>query len=249
MNRNIRSSRFSPSIIYILLIFAFAFISFSPATASGYQVTLVWDENSETNLAGYRVFCRQVDQSYDYDTPAWEGTGTTCTVFDLDDNTVYCFVARAYDNFDNMSTDSNEVRYQPEDSDQPTIESGSQVIIDNGDAGTSSTGTWKVSSGPNPYGDNSLYSQDGDATHSFEAYADGFYEVSIWWTYHSTRCTSVPIEIYDGDTWLDTVKVNQQSNGGQWNVLGTYAFNGTARIVIISEGNCTTCADAVRFAQ
>ena len=55
--------------------------------------------------------------------------------------------------------------------------------------------------------------------------------------------------LYDGDTWLDTVEVNQKSNGGQWNVPGTYAFNGTARRVIISEGNCTTNADAVRFVQ
>ena len=32
------------------------------------------------------------------------------------------------------------------------------IIIDNGDEGNSFTGTWKVSSCPNPYGANSLYS-------------------------------------------------------------------------------------------
>ena len=58
-----------------------------------------------------------------------------------------------------------------------------------------------------------------------------------------------PVGIDDGATWLDTVEVNQKANGGRWIVPGTYAFNGIARVVIISEGNCTTNADAVSFVQ
>ncbi len=68
------------------------------------------------------------------------------------------------------------------------------------------------------------------------------------WTYWSNRCTSVPVEIYDGSTLIDMVNVNQLQNDGQWNVLGTYGFNGTARVVINSQGGCTTGANAVKFA-
>jgi hypothetical protein len=123
-----------------------------------------------------------------------------------------------------------------------------EVIVDNGEAGTSSTGSWQVSGGPNPYGDGSLYSKRVGATYSFDAAIGGVYEVSLWWTEWPSRSTSVPVEIYDGDTLLDTVLVNQKAQGGQWNVLGTYTFAGTARVTIVSEGSShSTCADAVKF--
>ncbi|NVM57865.1 MAG: hypothetical protein HWN51_07085, partial [Desulfobacterales bacterium] len=122
-----------------------------------------------------------------------------------------------------------------------------EVIIDNGDAGTSSTWGLYVSIGANPYGDNSLYSMYWGARYTFEAALDGSYEVSLWWTELRSRCSSVPVEIYDGYTLVDTIEVNQKADDGQWNVLGTYVFSGIARVVIISEGGCSTCADAVRF--
>ena len=48
------------------------------------------------------------------------------------------------------------------------------------------------------------------------------------------------------NTLIDTVYVDQLTNGEQWNVLGTYDFSGTARVVINSQGGCTTSADAVK---
>ncbi len=63
------------------------------------------------------------------------------------------------------------------------------------------------------------------------------------------RSNSVPVEMFDGDTLIDTIYVNQQTNGGQWNELGNYAFSGTVRIVVISKGGRATGADAVRFAE
>ena len=38
-------------------------------------------------------------------------------------------------------------------------------------------------------------------------------------------------------------------NGGKWNSLGTHTFGGTARVIINSQGSCTTSADAVRITQ
>ena len=121
-----------------------------------------------------------------------------------------------------------------------------ELIIDNGDPGTSSTGSWPTSSGLNPYGVNSLYA-NSSASYTFQAPPlPGARQVSLWWTEFSNRATNVPVDIYDGATLLDTVFVNQQVNGGQWNVLGTYTFTGQARVVIRAGGG-TTCADAVRF--
>lgn len=243
MCKSIRNSCFFLSFLHKLLVFSFAFVSFSPIIVSAAQVTLEWDENSEEDLAGYSVFCRQEGQVYDYYNPVWEGTENTCTI--SRDVKSY-FVVRAYNTSGMKSGNSNEVCFQPEDNDQST-DNPPQIINDNGDAGTSYTGTWNVSSGANPYGDRSFYSNEVNATYTFEAELVGSYEVSLWWTYWSNRCTSVPVEIYDGETLLDTVEVNQKANAGEWNPLGTYVFSGTASVVIISEGGCTTSADAVRF--
>ena len=74
------------------------------------------------------------------------------------------------------------------------------------------------------------------------------YDVEMWWTVHSTRSTDVPVKIYDGNTLLKTVYVNQQQAGGQWNVLGTYEFSTQARVVITcKDSRFSTSADAMRF--
>jgi PKD repeat protein len=123
-----------------------------------------------------------------------------------------------------------------------------QETVDNGDSGTSSTGSWRVSGGSNPYGDDSLYSKDAGSTYTFEAALSGPYDVFFRWTGWSSRCTAVPVEIYDGDNLLDTLDVNQQENASQWYLLGTYSFTGTARVLVrVASAGCSTCVDAIRF--
>lgn len=73
------------------------------------DVTLQWSPNSESDLAGYRLFYREESQSYDYSNPSWEGTNTTCTIYNLDETKSYYFIARAYDTEGFESGDSNEV--------------------------------------------------------------------------------------------------------------------------------------------
>jgi hypothetical protein len=124
----------------------------------------------------------------------------------------------------------------------------SGVVIDDGDPGTTEIGTWYDSSGADPYGTGSRFAKTSSASYSYQTSASGTMEVSLWWTEFSNRCTEVPVEIYDGTALLDTVDVDQQVDGGQWNVLGTYQFNsGTAQVKIISEGGCTTSADAAQL--
>ena len=74
--------------------------------AFGAQVKLAWDQNTETDLAGYRVFFKSYGQAYDYSAPIWEGTETTCSV-EID--RTGDFVVRAFNVAGHESGDSNEV--------------------------------------------------------------------------------------------------------------------------------------------
>jgi hypothetical protein len=149
---------------------------------------------------------------------------------------------------DTKSIDDSSSEPNP-DNDQDSGEDIS-MVIDNGDSKSFSRGTWKRSSGKNPFGNISLYSREAGATHTFESSLTGVLNVSLWWTEWKNRCNSVPIHIYDGDHFLDTVYVNQLKNGGQWNSLGKFSFDYSAEIVIESESStCSTCADAVRIEQ
>jgi hypothetical protein len=125
---------------------------------------------------------------------------------------------------------------------------GQAIIIDDDDTGSSSNGAWGVSGGADPYGMRSLYSKEAGATYNYEALLTGSYDVALWWTYYKTRCTEVTVDIYDGNVLLDTVLIDQTQNSGQFNVLGTYDFSGSATVTVVSEtDNCSTCADAASF--
>jgi len=105
-------TRFSTFGFLSLFTFVLVLFLLTPNVYS-LDVTLAWDPNSEDDLAGYRIFYREDDQSYDYEEPAWEGSKTTCTIYNLDDNTTYYFVARAFDTWGSESGDSNEACYEP----------------------------------------------------------------------------------------------------------------------------------------
>ena len=122
-----------------------------------------------------------------------------------------------------------------------------EVIIDNGETGTSFTGTWEASGGTGAYGTNSLWSRNGTTyTFTMTGQPAGMYEVFMWWSQYSTRPSSVPVAInYTGGASNTTV--NQKQNYGQWNSLGTFYFDGTGSVRITSANGGSTCADAVKF--
>lgn len=126
-----------------------------------------------------------------------------------------------------------------------------ELTIDNGGAGTSYTGIWSISGSVNPYGSSSLFGRDGAAyTWSTTALSPGTYEVLTWWTQLSTRSSRAPFRIQHAAGTAD-VTVNQQTNGGQWNSLGVYTFNGSGSVTLSAPGVYPTsyCADAVRFVK
>lgn len=123
------------------------------------------------------------------------------------------------------------------------------VIIDNGDVGTSFTGTWAVSGGTGAYGTNSLYGRDGATyTWTFDLPSAGSYEVFMWWTEFTSRSDAAPVSIEHAAGTSD-VTVNQQTNGGKWNSLGVWEFGITGRVTLSAPGSFPTnyCADAVMF--
>ncbi len=92
--------------VVALLFFCFA--------TSGYamDVTLQWAPNNEPNLAGYKVFCREEGQPYQFTHPYWETMDSTCTIYDLDKSKTYYFVVRAFDTQGFESNNSDEVSFK-----------------------------------------------------------------------------------------------------------------------------------------
>lgn len=121
------------------------------------------------------------------------------------------------------------------------------VIVDDGGAGTSFTGSWTLSGAPNPFGGRSLYSRV-EGTYTFRAGLPraGTYEVYLWWTEWPSRLASVPVDVvHSGGRHATTI--DQRSGGGKWALLGAWSFSDTAEVTIHSLGEGSTCADAVRF--
>ncbi|TKJ34776.1 MAG: hypothetical protein CEE38_16585 [Planctomycetes bacterium B3_Pla] len=124
-----------------------------------------------------------------------------------------------------------------------------EVIVDNLDAETSSVGVWSPSGAAGFWATNSVWANDAGDSFTFtpNLVPGTTYEVYGWWTAWPSRNTAAPYEIRDGAALLDTVNVNQQLNGGQWNLLGTYTFTSAATVTVLASPGSSTNADAVRF--
>jgi DNA/RNA-binding domain of Phe-tRNA-synthetase-like protein len=210
-----------------------------------------WDPVTDAGSYRIRIFEGQNRKIHDVN----DLTGSTYTVPEgvLSMGSTYSYTVTAYRdgeaaNLNNASL--NRVFYSKRphftiDEDNAPV---TDRILDNGEDGTSASGLW-LSSGLQPSeGDDSMYSKEIGATYSYEIPLTGCYDIQMWWTEHPTRYNQVPVDIYDGDQLIQTVIVNQRTNGGQWNSLGVYEFTTSGRIVIRSESAAySTCADAVRY--
>ncbi len=132
------------------------------------------------------------------------------------------------------------------------------MIIDDADVGFStsfSQDAWEeyTEVGGRHYGESHYYNpQIGTgqdiAMWSFTVPKRGRYEVYAWWWEASWRPTDVPYTInhLDGST---TLRVNQQADGGQWNLLGTFDFQDQGSVVVTDDASSgqDVVADAVRL--
>lgn len=80
----------------------------------------------------------------------------------------------------------------------------------------------------------------------------GTYNVYAWWPQGANRSTTAPYIIYHG-AGSTTVNVNQQTNGGQWNLLGNWtdfvAGNNDVKLSCWTTTGFVVMADAVEWVQ
>jgi hypothetical protein len=95
----------------ILLILVLAFV-LSGGAALAAEVTLAWDENTDTGILGYRIWYGL--ESHTYPTLGYDGPDTTAAITDLEPGRVYYFAAKAY-NSEGESGFSDEISYQVPD--------------------------------------------------------------------------------------------------------------------------------------
>ena len=142
-----------------------------------------------------------------------------------------------------------------DDEDQPAAVPGASVMIDNGDPGYSETGSsWNNGSWGSGYeGSNYRYTsswQNGTATWDFSTptHAAGDWIVEVKYRESTYWTNDAKYTVYHSGG-SDVVYLNQRTNGGQWQSLGTYTFAAnSARVVLEREGDDRRItADAVRI--
>ncbi len=134
----------------------------------------------------------------------------------------------------------------------------SEFIIDNADIGftaSSSQDAWTeyVEVGGQHFGGSHFYNHllgtgQDTATWSFIAPRPGRYEVYAWWWAGDWRPSNVPYTV-NHSSGPTTVRVNQQTNGGQWNLLGTFDFEASGSVVVSDDATAgqDVVADAIRL--
>lgn len=135
-----------------------------------------------------------------------------------------------------------------------TASGGGDYVVDNSDSGFTASGNWATSSwASDRYGSNyrtrSVEATSDAATWSINLPSSGSYEVYAWWPEGSNRSSGAPY-LVDHSGGTDTVYENQQTNGGQWNLLGTYDLDAGINQVRLScwaGSGSIVVADAIRW--
>ncbi len=137
-----------------------------------------------------------------------------------------------------------------------------QIIVDNNNANNnasvasySASASWTTTTGTaGYYGSGYAYANtqavSDAATFSFYLPSGGTRTIDAWWTSGTNRSTTTPFVISNASgTQLATVSKNQQTGGGAWNVIGTYAFTAGWNTVKVSRwttAGSVVIADAIR---
>jgi N-acetylmuramoyl-L-alanine amidase/chitodextrinase len=205
------------------------------------QVNLSWSPSTDNSgVAGYYIYRNSVGI----------GSSTTTSYSDstCSSNTTYTYEVSAYDAALNESAKS-----APAVVTTPVV---SDIVIDNVSAtfgGTWFTGTSSV----DKYGADYRYAtstatETATATFTPTLEAAGTYDVYCWYPQGANRSAMAPYTVYwNGGS--QTVPMNQQANGGRWNLLVAAKpfLAGASGYVKIGNGTGETAlnvmADAVRF--
>ena len=137
------------------------------------------------------------------------------------------------------------------------------LLVDNGDADYSETGTGWGSAGTSAanYLQDTRYHLAGSGSNTanwqFNSLADGAYEVYVTWSAWSNRASDAPFTVYDGASSLGTIDVNQRVNpngatlgGRPWQSLGVFGIdNGSLNVTLSDNANGIVMADGVRIVR
>ena len=179
-------------------------------------------------------------------------TSHTVQLVGLRPLTTYHFRARSYD-FARNVVESGNFTFTTATHDVPA-----EIVIDNLDSACRTYGSWWSGTvAPGAYGADYFYTTtyypDRYATFRPDILTAGPYDVYIWYTQAWNRSTQAKWRVYyDGGT--DELAVNEQVNGGQWNLIAsdrpfacgtsgyaaTYSDTGDTETMVI-------IADAVKF--
>jgi len=155
---------------------ALIFLVLAPAASPAAQVTLAWDPNAESNLAGYAIYWGTASRSYEH--KATIGKETSFSIEGLQEGQIYYFAVTASD------TDSNESDYSTElvyavpvpDSDGDGISDDNEVNLYGTDPQNPDTDQdqmddgWEINHGTDPLVDDSGGDLDGDGISNIDEY-------------------------------------------------------------------------------
>ena len=133
-----------------------------------------------------------------------------------------------------------------------TVVAQGSIIMDNSDAGFSTAGNWQSSTSiAGYYGSDYQIASTGDgsstATWQFNIATTGKYDVEAQWAAYVNRATDAPYTLYNNGIFVARVTKNQQINGGQFNLLGSYNLTeGTLEVVLDNNASGYVVANAVQ---
>ncbi len=127
------------------------------------------------------------------------------------------------------------------------------IIVDNTSGAFSCSSSWATgTSSSDKYGSNyrwhSTQAISDLATWAPSGLTTRNYAVYAWWAQGSNRSTAAPYLI-NHNSGQANVKVNQQANGGKWNLLGTYGLSAgkSVQLSCWASSGFIVCADAIKF--
>ncbi len=140
----------SPRHSFLSLFILLLLIPLLPLSLQAAQVTVAWDPETDTGLAGYKLYYGTQSKNYSLFIDA--GNSTTVQVPNLQSGTTYYLAATAYDSTGLESGYSNEISYTVPASCTYSISPSSQTFTSSGGAGTISVTTqgscsWTATSG------------------------------------------------------------------------------------------------------
>jgi N-acetylmuramoyl-L-alanine amidase len=131
--------------------------------------------------------------------------------------------------------------------------SAAELIVDNSDGVVGVKGKWTSTSTTDGfYGSDYLFRTPGDGSSSvtwpFPNGAAGRYEVFARWSAGPNRATNATYRVNSNAGGAD-VSVNQKTNGGSWQSLGSFDFQpGKGQTVVLTDkADGVVAADAIRF--